>query len=102
MEQGVGLASALFEFNIETEKKHQEVLELISVQSDSFGTRSSVCSPPFASRDLTQPFPDQTRVIPCQVSLRLKSNRESYLSAALSLSLYYLQLQKYSTGGNLS
>ncbi|KAJ7831312.1 hypothetical protein B0H14DRAFT_2804975 [Mycena olivaceomarginata] len=42
MTQGVGIASALVEFNIDTERRHQELLELISSQSGSFCSLSSV------------------------------------------------------------
>ncbi|KAJ7831321.1 hypothetical protein B0H14DRAFT_2515376 [Mycena olivaceomarginata] len=40
--QGVGLASALVEFNIDTESRHQQLLELISTQSDSVDTLSFI------------------------------------------------------------
>ncbi|KAF8199368.1 hypothetical protein K438DRAFT_1933403 [Mycena galopus ATCC 62051] len=36
MTQGVGIASALVEFNIEAKRRHEELLELISSQSNSF------------------------------------------------------------------
>ncbi|KAJ7754714.1 P-loop containing nucleoside triphosphate hydrolase protein [Mycena olivaceomarginata] len=39
---GAGIANALIEFNHDTEKRHQELLELISSQSDSFDNLSSV------------------------------------------------------------
>lgn len=42
MEQGVGLESALTEFNIDTERRHQELLELLSTQSSSYDNLSSV------------------------------------------------------------
>jgi hypothetical protein len=42
MEQGVGLVSALAEFNIDTERRHQELLELLSTQSSSYDNLSSV------------------------------------------------------------
>jgi hypothetical protein len=42
MEQGVEIAAAIVEFNTDTEKRHQELLELISSRSGSFDTLSSV------------------------------------------------------------
>jgi hypothetical protein len=42
MKYGVGIASALLEMDIDTEKRHQELLELISCQSASFASTSSV------------------------------------------------------------
>ncbi|KAF7350049.1 NB-ARC domain-containing protein [Mycena venus] len=41
---GVGIASTLIEFNVDTEKRHQELLELISSRSDSFDNLSSIRS----------------------------------------------------------
>ncbi|KAJ7107048.1 hypothetical protein C8R44DRAFT_885717 [Mycena epipterygia] len=43
VEYGVGVASALIELNIDTERRHQELLELISARSGSFETTSSIC-----------------------------------------------------------
>ncbi|KAJ7794975.1 P-loop containing nucleoside triphosphate hydrolase protein, partial [Mycena olivaceomarginata] len=40
--QGVGHASALVEFKVDTEERHQQLLELISTQSDSVDTVSSI------------------------------------------------------------
>ncbi|KAJ6465015.1 hypothetical protein C8R45DRAFT_1219862 [Mycena sanguinolenta] len=40
MESGVGIASALVELNIDAERRHQELLELISSESDSFDNSS--------------------------------------------------------------
>ncbi|KAJ7107030.1 hypothetical protein C8R44DRAFT_744900 [Mycena epipterygia] len=42
VEYGVGVASALIELNIDTERRHQELLELISSRSGCFETASSV------------------------------------------------------------
>jgi hypothetical protein len=42
MESGVGMASALVEFSIDTERRHQELLELISSQNGSIDNASSV------------------------------------------------------------
>ncbi|KAJ7452939.1 hypothetical protein FB451DRAFT_676643 [Mycena latifolia] len=39
---GVGVASALVEMNINTEQRHQELLEMISARSGSFTTTSSI------------------------------------------------------------
>ncbi|KAJ7926037.1 hypothetical protein B0H13DRAFT_2565702 [Mycena leptocephala] len=41
-EQGVGLATALVELNIDTETRHQELLEMIASQSGSFDDLSSI------------------------------------------------------------
>jgi hypothetical protein len=35
LQYGVGIASALLELNIDTETRHQELLELVSLQSTS-------------------------------------------------------------------
>ncbi|KAF7352079.1 NB-ARC domain-containing protein [Mycena venus] len=40
--QGVEISTVLVEFNIDTERRHQELLELISSQSDSMDTVSSI------------------------------------------------------------
>ncbi|KAJ7808441.1 hypothetical protein B0H14DRAFT_1516155 [Mycena olivaceomarginata] len=40
--QGAGLASALVEFNLDTETRHQELLEIISSKSSSFDAVSSI------------------------------------------------------------
>ncbi|KAJ7654373.1 hypothetical protein B0H14DRAFT_3706218 [Mycena olivaceomarginata] len=40
--QGAGLTTALVELNIDTETRHQELLEMISSQSSSFDTISSI------------------------------------------------------------
>jgi hypothetical protein len=42
MESGIGIASALTELTIDTEKRHQELLELIASQSGSIDNASSV------------------------------------------------------------
>ncbi|KAF8175974.1 hypothetical protein K438DRAFT_1979481 [Mycena galopus ATCC 62051] len=42
IKQGAGLASALIEFNVDIERRHQELLEVISAQSGSFDSMSSV------------------------------------------------------------
>ncbi|KAJ7794982.1 P-loop containing nucleoside triphosphate hydrolase protein [Mycena olivaceomarginata] len=42
IEQGVGISSAIVEFKIDTEGRHQQLLELISTQSDSIDTLSSI------------------------------------------------------------
>jgi hypothetical protein len=42
MEQGIGLTSALAEFNIDTERRHQELLEILSTQSSSYDNISLV------------------------------------------------------------
>ncbi|KAJ7839329.1 hypothetical protein B0H14DRAFT_2787348 [Mycena olivaceomarginata] len=42
MKQGTIFASALVEFSIDTERRHQELLELMSSQSDSFDDVSSI------------------------------------------------------------
>ncbi|KAJ7800145.1 hypothetical protein B0H14DRAFT_2900838 [Mycena olivaceomarginata] len=46
--QGVGHASALVEFKVDTEERHQQLLELISTQSDSVDTVSSKVSGSFS------------------------------------------------------
>ncbi|KAF8142234.1 hypothetical protein K438DRAFT_1784962 [Mycena galopus ATCC 62051] len=42
MTQGVGVASALVEFHIDAEERHQELLELISSESSSYDGLSSI------------------------------------------------------------
>jgi hypothetical protein len=42
MEQGVRFALALVEFNDETERRHQKLIELMSARSGSLNTGSSV------------------------------------------------------------
>jgi hypothetical protein len=42
MESGVGIATALVKFSIDTERRHQELLELISTQSGSIDNASLV------------------------------------------------------------
>jgi hypothetical protein len=42
MESGLGIASSLADFTIDTERRHQELLELISSQSGSIDNTSSV------------------------------------------------------------
>jgi hypothetical protein len=43
MKYGAMVASALVESNIDTEQRHEELLELILAQSESVETGSSVC-----------------------------------------------------------
>jgi hypothetical protein len=44
MQHGVGVSSALAELDIDTDRRHQELLELISTQSASIDEASSVAS----------------------------------------------------------
>ncbi|KAF8136034.1 hypothetical protein K438DRAFT_1786578 [Mycena galopus ATCC 62051] len=96
--QGSGLALALMEFNIDSEERHQEFLELMSSQSGSFDGLSSLGSLyQFCSCSLA--IPDWTKFLEYQVKiLFFQGGCPLTPFVASADSRYSPRRQKYSTG----
>lgn len=67
MEQAIGEVSTFVKFNIDTETRHQELLELISNRSESLDTMSSVGHVHYFVSVVSFDSSDWTKFAECQV-----------------------------------
>ncbi|KAJ7803413.1 hypothetical protein B0H14DRAFT_2888164 [Mycena olivaceomarginata] len=88
MNYGVGIASSLLELDVDTEQRHQELLELISSQSVSSDNGSSM---PRSSLNLRQEETIAHHLVSLTGTVKVPTP-----------SRYSLRLRRYSTGGGLS